>query len=204
MPELKQFQDLVPADFQRFPVWVGVHNLDFGEPWYEGTNEGTCRPWTGLFPVPAKPGFVWLVATFELHDGSSYPGFVRAMPEDWDVSPRRRMSNGEFLQLRSPSARLGGSPLALLRSQSPHIFVRGQLFSFWGSFWSLRPEKSREKVKYLMERRQAFYKTVGKDPADVFPIDFRADPKLATGILSGQLEGFYRVGAPGEVPQIEQ
>src|SRR5260370_9083965 len=148
MPELKLFQGLVAVYFQRFPVWVGVDNLDFGEPWHEGTNEDTCRPWTGLFPVPAKPGFVWLVATFELHDGSSYPGFVRAMPEDWDVSPRRRMSNGEFLQLRSPSARLGGSPLALLRSQSPHVFVNGR----WFNFWRNRPEK-------LTKLRQQFYST---------------------------------------------
>ncbi len=192
MPELKQFQDLVLADFHRFPVWVGVHNLDFGEPWYEGTNEDTYRPWTGSLPVPAKPGFVWVAATFELHDGGSYPGYVRATPEDWDVPPRRKMSNGEFKQLRPHSALLGGSPLALLRFQAPYIFVNDHAFNFW----SARPER-------LIKLRQEFYTTIGKTPSEVFPISFHADPKLATGILSGRLEGFYRLGAPGEAPQIE-
>ena len=38
-PELKQFGELLPADFDRQPVWVGVHTADYDEPWYEETDE---------------------------------------------------------------------------------------------------------------------------------------------------------------------
>jgi hypothetical protein len=45
-PVLKQFGDLTLADFERHPVWVSVHGLDEGAPWYDDTNEETFRPWT--------------------------------------------------------------------------------------------------------------------------------------------------------------
>jgi len=44
MPELKQFGDLYPADFDRHPVWVGSHGADDGQPWYDETDEETFDP----------------------------------------------------------------------------------------------------------------------------------------------------------------
>ena len=205
MPEPKQREHLSLTDFQRSPVWVGVHNLDFAEPWHEDADEDTYRPWTGSLPVPAKPGIVLVAASFDLCDGSCYEGYVRATPEDWDVPPPpRRMRNGEFTQPRRPhSALLGGSPVALLRFQSPHICVDWQWFGFWGSSWSPRPERSKERRQRFAERRREFYSAIGKSPTDIFPMSFHADPRLATGILSGQLDGFYLWDVPGEVPQVE-
>ena len=40
-PGLKQFGELVPADFERHPVWIGCHVADYEEPWYEETDEET-------------------------------------------------------------------------------------------------------------------------------------------------------------------
>jgi hypothetical protein len=42
-------------------------------------------------------------------------------------------------------------------------------------------------------RGQSFYRAVGKEPNAIFPIHFRGTPGLATGIVTGELSGFYRV-----------
>jgi hypothetical protein len=69
-PELKQEYALSLADFSRQPVWVGVHNFDSDEPWYEQSDEETFRPWTGPLPFAETRGFVLAAATFELADGT--------------------------------------------------------------------------------------------------------------------------------------
>jgi hypothetical protein len=43
-----------------------------------------------------------------------------------------------------------------------------------------------------MENQQALYHAVGKTPGDIFPLHFSADSSLATGVVNGQVEGFYR------------
>jgi hypothetical protein len=75
-PPLKQVGALVPADFDRHPVWFFVHALDYGEPWHDETDEDTVRPWTG--DLPLRPGDATFVAgaTFQLADGTALPGFV--------------------------------------------------------------------------------------------------------------------------------
>jgi hypothetical protein len=55
-PELKQFGDLTPADFERHPVWIACHWEDEGEPWYDETDEATFRPWTGALPAAPSEG----------------------------------------------------------------------------------------------------------------------------------------------------
>jgi hypothetical protein len=40
------------------------------------------------------------------------------------------------------------------------------------------------------DRRSEFYKAVGKGPEAIFPIQFNAAPKLATGVVVGQVDGF--------------
>lgn len=75
-PCLKQFADLRRSDFERFPVWVAVHTMDYDEPWYDDTNEETFRPWTGTIPVDPAEGIFLVRATLTLADGSKHPGFL--------------------------------------------------------------------------------------------------------------------------------
>jgi hypothetical protein len=44
-PELKQFGDLVEADFRRHPVWIQCHIVDYDEPWHDETDDlGSMQP----------------------------------------------------------------------------------------------------------------------------------------------------------------
>jgi len=102
-PELKQFGDLVPSDFDRHPVWIGCHTADTEEPWYDETDEETFRPWSG--PLPARPsdGMFLVTATINLADGTALPGFVTPAFDEGDLG-----------------------------TQQPQVFVRGRRFGFWG------------------------------------------------------------------------
>lgn len=164
-PELKQQWELALEDFKRYPVWVGVHNLDFGKPWYDCCDEATYRPWTDELPVEAGITFVLVLATLETKDGTVYEGFVRATTHDGDTP--------------------------LLANQQPVMYLGNVQYSFW---------KGRRGVVH--EAKQAFYQAIGKDPADVFPIQFTAHPKLATGVTSGRVDGFYCLVA-NEPPAVE-
>jgi hypothetical protein len=191
-PELRQAWELTLVDFERHPVWIGVHNFDFDKPWYDKSDEATFRPWTGDLPAPTTRGIVLVPATFTLRDNSTYPGYITALNADWDVAPPpRKVFGGGAVHRGKFSERYGG-PLAILGRQHPQIFVRGQRFSFWGGFKGVSAEK-----------RQAFYAAIGKSPDAVFPLRFDADPKFAVGILTGQVTGFYRTSLSGEPPQVE-
>jgi hypothetical protein len=81
-PELKQFSDLTLGDFERHPVWVNCHVVDYDEPWYDDTDEETVRPWAG--PVPVPPGSSLLVrADFVAADGSRFTGFLTPSDSTW-------------------------------------------------------------------------------------------------------------------------
>ena len=181
MPEMKQEYDLSPADFVRQPVWVGVHNYDSDEPWYEQSDEETFRPWTGPLPFSESRGFVLVAATFELADGSVYPGYCRAVGNDWDLPPQpTTMRNGTQDKPQSWSSMHGGSQLSVLLLQNPIIFIDGRSFDF-----QLRiPELRKTAIR-------SFYAAIAKQPSDVFPVRFAAKSGLAAGITSGQLDGFY-------------
>src|SRR5215475_9468923 len=87
-PELKQEGDLTQADFERFPVWIGVHNYDSDEePWYEESDEETYRPWTGPLPFAEEKGIALVATTFQFADGSIYAGYCQATWENWDTTP---------------------------------------------------------------------------------------------------------------------
>ena len=75
-PHLKQAQDLTAADFEAYPVWINVHGLDEGEPWYEETDEATFRPWTGGLPASPSEGMLLVSATLQLADGATYRGIA--------------------------------------------------------------------------------------------------------------------------------
>jgi hypothetical protein len=78
--------------------------------------------------------FVFVSAEFEMRDGGTFPGYVRAASENWGGAPPvRTRANGSILRLRPLSVRFGG-PLAILGIQQPKIFVRGRRFSFGEAF----------------------------------------------------------------------
>jgi hypothetical protein len=169
MPEMKQECDLSSADFVRHPVWVGVHNYDPDEPWYEQSDEETFRPWNGPLPFSEARGFVLVAATFELADGSVWPGYCRSVRDDWDLPFEASWSSMH-----------GGNQLSVLLLQSPIIFIDGRSFDF-----QLRiPELRKSAIR-------SFYTAIGKQPGDVFPIRFAAGSGLAEGIVLGRLDGFY-------------
>lgn len=174
-PELKQIGNLTHSDFQRHPVWVGVHNIDQGKPWYGSSDESTYRPNTERLPLAAESGAVLVRANFILCDGSRYPGYVRAASPNWDMPLRKGMATA-----RSLSG--GDSAHALLGFQQPHIFVSQEVFYFWGGVSGVAPAK-----------RQRFYAAIGKPAEAIFPIAFAADADLATGLTDGEVSGFYRM-----------
>ncbi len=75
-PILKQFGDLTPSDFEKYPVWVQCHIIDYDEKWYDQTNEETFRPWTGQLPVTPDFAMFLVLADLKLNDGETFSGFV--------------------------------------------------------------------------------------------------------------------------------
>ena len=111
-PELKQFGDLTPADFQQHPVWIACHTEYFAEPWFNETDEEPFRPWMGALPVGPSDGMSLVRAKFELHDGSHHDGFLTPA-----------FNEGDFGTLQ------------------PHLFVSGESFGFWGGMAGVRPDR---------------------------------------------------------------
>ena len=112
-PLLKQFGDLRPDDFRKFPVWVSCHVIDYDESWYGETDEETFRPWLGDLPVdPAQTMFL-LRAEFRIADGRSYEGFITPAEAD---------------------------DLGLIQ---PQIFLESRRFGFWGGMVGVpEPERA--------------------------------------------------------------
>jgi hypothetical protein len=100
------------TDFERHPVWIGVHGRDESEWWYEETDEATFRPWLGALLVSPDEGNLRVRADFALPDGRRYEGYVSPVSLNWDVP-----DTGEC---------------PLIGRQQPSIFVGEKRFSFWG------------------------------------------------------------------------
>ena len=113
-PELKQFADLTPEDFEHHPVWIGCHTVDYDEPWYDSTDEETFRPWTGKLPAGASEGMLLVRATLELHDGTRHNGFVTPASKEGDLA-----------------------------TQQPQIFAGARRFGFWGGIFGV-PQNERQ------------------------------------------------------------
>jgi hypothetical protein len=111
-PELKQFGDLTPADFERHPAWISCHGQDEGEPWYDETDEATFRPWTGALPADPSEGMLLVRASLKLRDGSVYRGFLTPAFKEGDLG-----------------------------AIQPQIFVGDESFGFWGGMFGVRPER---------------------------------------------------------------
>jgi hypothetical protein len=183
-PELKQSYDLTKEDFERFPVWIGVHNNDIDEPWYDKSDEQTYRPWTGPLRFEKRSQFPALnvAAKFELADTSPFPGYFKPASRKWDDPiPGRKLADGSHTEPKRWSDRRGGSPLSVLSLLSPVIFIAERAFDF---HLRRRPEDRKRSV-------QEFYAAIGKLPSEVFPVRFSADQEYIDGILEGRLDGFY-------------
>lgn len=101
-PELKQFGDLTEADFERHPVWIGVHTVDTNEPWYDETDEETFRPRLASPPARLSEGMLLVKATFRLADGSLHRGFATPAQDAEDIA-----------------------------TMQPQLFAGGRRFGFW-------------------------------------------------------------------------
>jgi hypothetical protein len=108
MPQLVQFGDLSPAHFAAHPVWVGCHVSDYDQPWYDGTDEETFRPWTEALPVDPRDGMYLVRASFALADGTTLQGFV------------------------TPIVSENGTGHRALGKSQPQLFLpSGELVGFW-------------------------------------------------------------------------
>ena len=83
-PLLRQFGNLRAEDFERHPVWVQCHIVDYDEPWYDDTDEETFRPWSKTTPVDPKEAMFLVKATFRLADGTELSGFVTPQNSEED------------------------------------------------------------------------------------------------------------------------
>jgi hypothetical protein len=162
-PQLKQAWDLSPADFQRHPVWIGVHGIDESEWWYEKTDEATYRPWLGSLPVSPDEGDLRVHATMELLNGSRHEGYVSPVSMNSNTSQDLEESS-------------------LIACQSPAIFVGNKRFDFWGGMPGIPSAE-----------RRAFYSAVGLSSETAFPLRFAAKPGLTSGVVEGAVLGFYKL-----------
>ncbi len=78
------------------------------------------------------------------------------------------------------------TPGSGLGTQQPQIFVDDRVFGFWGGM-----------VGMAERAQQELYAALGKDPDAIFPLRFVANPGLASGIVEGQVDGFYRKSRDG-------
>jgi hypothetical protein len=159
-PKLKQFGDLEASDFERHPIWVSSHSVDYDEPWYddEGIDEETFRPWRGKVPVSPEDGMFLVRASFEIRDGTRYHGFL---------TPSAADDLGDL----QPTILIGPRHVGLWQGQVPGRAIH----------------------------RRAFYTALGKTAEQLFPVRFSADPGLASGVVSGQAEGFHGLNDNGTV-----
>src|SRR4051812_36598033 len=68
-----------------------------------------------------------------------------------------------------------------LGALQPQIFVGDRRFGFWGGMFGVPSAK-----------RQELYAALRKGPGAIFPLRFSADADLATGVVAGHVDGFYR------------
>jgi hypothetical protein len=102
MTELVQFGDLTPGHFATHAVWIGCHTADYGEPWYDETDEETFRPRIGELPADPSEGMLLVRAAAVLADGCRLDGFITPAFDEGDLG-----------------------------TLQPQVFVNDRLLSFW-------------------------------------------------------------------------
>lgn len=122
-PELVQFGSLKAAHFERCPVWVAAHTVDYEAEWYEEIDEETFRPWDGPLPVDPGKGMFLVRSSMTLPDGTVLRGFV---------TPQR------------------DSDAPALGTLQPHVFLQsGQMIGFWAGILGWSPERKRKTCDLL-------------------------------------------------------
>ncbi|MCP5020881.1 MAG: hypothetical protein GY930_03805 [bacterium] len=121
-PELRQLGTLNEVDFQRHPVWVACHCLDYDEAWYDETDEETFRPWCGVVPAPCQDEMFLVRTQFTLSDGTSLTGFA---------TPSESVDNFGAIQ--------------------PCLFVDGRIHSFWGGMIGI-PQGQRDDLYAALQK----------------------------------------------------
>ena len=102
-PELVQFGDLTPEHFERHPVWIQCHVVDYEAPWHDDTDEETFRPYLEALPADPAAGMLLVRADLILADGTRLEGFVT--PVVASASPRDASLGYLQPQLFLPSER---------------------------------------------------------------------------------------------------
>ena len=190
MPILRQLSDLILDDFKSNPVWVGVRQFDYDQPWYEKADDQTYRAWTGSLPLEVNYQFplVRVLGSFRLADGSEFDGSFNPASRMWDAPiPGRKLPDGSFTPPKQWSKRHGGDPISIMSIHEPGIFVGGRDY---GLRLLRDPDRRRTAVV-------AFYAAIKKKPAEVFPLEFYCASGLFDGITSGKLEGFFSLSFKG-------
>lgn len=110
-PELVQFGDLTAAHFERVPVWIQCHVVDYDEPWHDLTDEETFRPRLGALPASPEEGMLLVRASLRLADGTTLPGFVTPAhpgPDPLGLPPMATLQPNVFLPSGAREAFWGG------------------------------------------------------------------------------------------------
>jgi hypothetical protein len=66
-----------------------------------------------------------------------------------------------------------------LGMMQPHVFLAGEKHGFWGGAPGIP-----------VGWRQKFYEAAGKEPEEIFPMQFQAEAGLAEGVAACQVNGF--------------
>lgn len=133
-PLLVQFGDLRPHHFENHPVWVHCHVIDYGEPWYDDTDEETFRPWNKDLPVDPAVTMFLVKSTLILADGTEMSGFITPQnPNDFEdrpdlglIQPQVFLSDGKRVQfwfgIRTPTQKEISSFYAALGKSQKEVF----------------------------------------------------------------------------------
>lgn len=123
-PLLKQFNDLTEDDLRRHPIWLCVHGVDDGKPWYADTDEVTHRPWDRAFPydrTDPRRSMVVVRTEFVFADGTAATGLLTPPMRDGrhvtapsDLQPQVFVAGGS-VAFYEPLRRLAERSLGRLR-----------------------------------------------------------------------------------------
>lgn len=97
------YDDLTPDHFHKYPIWLYIHEHDFGNWMFELEDEESMRPWNGKYPAPTT--FIGLIRTkFTAANGQTFEGVVQhseyennERPWILRLSPELFLSNGESI-----------------------------------------------------------------------------------------------------------
>jgi hypothetical protein len=206
-PLLKKFSELRLSDFEKYPVWVNCHVIDYEESWYDDTDEETFRPW--LEELPVDPGYTMFLvkSTLTLNDGTVFCGFITPLKKS-ALKKRfitKRLFKNIFTEPIKAIKFIKNGIIELFKASSietnkqnlienlgyiqPYILhPSGEMIYFWCGYREI-----------TIEEIKSQYKLLEKTHSEIFPVQFKAESGLSTGISSGEIFGFYCREKNGEI-----